>query len=80
MQTIDPQLQEFINFCVERRGKEWPAIYDEIARVAALRLYKGLGYSELKRLGLSLAASDLDRLMQLVNRVADCKGNIPLSS
>ena len=75
MKTFDPQLKEFIRFCVGRRGREWPAIYDEIARVAALRLYKGMNYLELKRLGLSLAASNLNELIQLVDSVADGEKN-----
>ena len=69
MNSPDAQLGEFILFCVERRGKEWPAIYDEMALVAGQRLFRGLDYTELKQLGLSLAASNLDRLIQQVEQV-----------
>jgi hypothetical protein len=69
MNSLDPRLSEFILFCVERRGKEWPAIYDEMALVAGQGLFKGLGYTELSQLGLSLAASKLDRLIQQVEQV-----------
>ena len=66
--SLDPRLREFILFCVERRGSEWPAIYDEMTRVAGQRLFEGLGYTELKQLGLSLAASNLDKLIQQVEQ------------
>lgn len=68
MNPLDPQLKEFILFCVERRGSEWPAIYDEMARVAGQQLFRGLGYAELKQLGLSLATSNIDRLVQQVEQ------------
>jgi len=66
MDYIEPQLKDFILFCVERRGKEWPGIYDEIAAAAGQRLFRGLGYDELRRLGLSLAASKAAQLRQLI--------------
>ena len=73
MDSIDPQLRDFILFCAERRGKEWPVIYDEMARAASQRLFRGLGYNELKQLGLSLAASQADRLMQLIEQALSRK-------
>ncbi len=69
MNSVNPQLREFILFCVERRGKSWPALYDEMARVAGQRLFRGLGYTELQQLGLSLAASNIDNLIRFVERV-----------
>ncbi len=69
MNVPDPQLREFVLFCVERRGKEWPALYDEMAAVAGQRLFRGLGYVELRELGLSLAVSNLDCLIRFVERV-----------
>ena len=69
MNSLDPQLREFILFCVERRGKKWPELYDEMAIVAGQRLFKGLGYAELKQLGLSLAISNLGCLIRFVERV-----------
>lgn len=68
MNAIDPRLKDFILFCAERRGKEWPGIYDEMTRAAGERLFRGLGYDELKQLGLSLAASKADTLLQLVEQ------------
>jgi len=68
MNSLDPQLRDFILFCVERRGKDWPALYDEMARVAGQRLFRGLGYMELKKLGLSLRLNGLDETIQLVKQ------------
>ena len=68
MNSLNPQLRDFILFCVERRGKDWPALYDEMARVAGQRLFRGLGYMELKKLGLSLSLNGLDETIQLVKQ------------
>jgi len=64
-----PQLRDFILFCAQRRGTEWPAIYDEMTRVAGQRLFQGLGYPELKQLGLSFSLSGLDKTIHLVRQV-----------
>ena len=55
-------------FCVERRGKEWPALYDEMAMVAGEGLFRGLGHAELRQLGLSLALDRLDETIDLINQ------------
>ena len=68
MNSLDPKLRDFILFCVERRGKDWPALYDEMARVAGQRLFRGLGYMELKKLGLSLRLNGLDETIHLVKQ------------
>jgi len=68
MNSIDPQLKDFILFCVKRRGKEWPDIYDEMVLVAGQRLYKNMGHSELKQLGLSLRVNSLDSTIRLVHQ------------
>lgn len=68
MNSLDPQLRDFILFCVERRGAQWPALYDEMARVAGQRLFRGLGRAELKQLGLSLALDSLDKTLELVKQ------------
>lgn len=68
MNSLDPQLRDFILFCVEQQGKDWPALYDEMARVAGQRLFRGLGRTELKQLGLSLALDSLDETIELVKQ------------
>lgn len=68
MNYLDPQIRDFILFCVERRGPEWPALYDEMARVAGQHQFKGLGRAELKQLGFSLALDSLDKTFELVKQ------------
>jgi len=69
MDNICPQLRDFILFCVQRRSPEWPAIYDEMTRVAGRKLFQGLGSKELKQLGLSFSLSNVDKTIQLVKQV-----------
>ena len=69
MNSLAPELRDFILFCADRRGAEWPVLYDEMALVAGQRLFKGLGRIELEQLGLSLALDSLDRTLELVRQV-----------
>jgi hypothetical protein len=69
MSEISPKLRDFVLFCARRRSPEWPAIYDEMTRVAGQRLFQGLGYKDLRELGLSFSLSNLDKTMQLVKQV-----------
>ena len=69
MDGIHPTLRDFVLFCAERRSPEWPAIYDEMTKVAGRRLFQGLGYKELKQLGLSFSLSTADKTIQLVKQV-----------
>jgi hypothetical protein len=69
MYEISPQLRNFILFCAQRRTADWPAIYDEMTRVAGGRLFQGLGYKDLKQLGLSFSLSGMDKTIQLVKEV-----------
>jgi hypothetical protein len=74
MNSLAPELRDFILFCVDRRGADWPLLYDEMALVAGQRLFKGLGRADLEQLGLSLALDNLDRTLELVRRVvAQCQ-------
>jgi len=69
MDDIHPKLRDFILFCAQRRSPEWPAIYDEMTRVAGRKLFQGLGYKDLKELGLSFSLSSMDKTIQLVKQV-----------
>lgn len=71
MKTVDPIVYEFIRFCVQRNGKEWPALYDEMCRVAGQRLFRGLGYAELRALGLSLSLNGIDDTIKMVDDIAN---------
>lgn len=60
---------DFITFCFERRGAGWPSLYDEMCYVAGNRLYRGLGYEELRDAGLDFTLSGLGKTSRLVNEV-----------
>jgi hypothetical protein len=60
---------EFIAFCFQRRAVGWPQIYDEMCYVAGNRLYKGLGYEELKDAGLDFTLSGLARTSRVAAEV-----------
>jgi hypothetical protein len=68
MDSLNPQLRDFIQFCAERRCADWPQLYDEMVMVAGQRLFQGLGYTELKQLGLSLSINSLDKTIQQVKQ------------
>lgn len=76
MRSLNPQLRDFILFCVQRRGYDWPALYDEMAVVAGQRMFNNLGYAELKQLGLSLRISRLDETIALVNQAISQKEQV----
>lgn len=65
-----PILVEFVTFCLERKGYQWPALYDEMCWVASRRLFRGMGYAELSEHGIFLGLTGLDRLRQLAERLA----------
>jgi hypothetical protein len=67
METLDPVARDFILYCVQRQGSEWPALYDEICWVAGHRLFRGMGYAELRRLGVSLSLSDIEDTIRMVD-------------
>jgi hypothetical protein len=70
MQEVDPIVRDFILFCLQRQGKGWPALYDEMCWVAGQRLFRGLGYTDLKELGLSFSLTNIDDTIKLVDSVA----------
>ncbi len=73
METFNSEACEFIRFCIQRRGEEWPALYDEMCWVAGRRLFKGLGYAELRELGLSLSLTSIDDTIRMVDTVTTAK-------
>ncbi|MBA7619963.1 hypothetical protein ES703_27305 [subsurface metagenome] len=70
MQTVDPIVRDFILFCLQRQGKGWPALYDEMCWVAGRRLFRGLGYTDLRKLGLSFSLANIDDTIRMVDTVA----------
>ena len=69
METLNPVARDFILFCVHRHGKEWPALYDEMCWVAGRRLFRGLGYAELRKLGLSLSLTKIEDTIRMVDTI-----------
>lgn len=69
MDDIPPKLRDFVLFCAQRRTSDWPVIYDEMTRVAGRRLFEGLGYEDLRQLGLSFSLSSAGRTMELVRQI-----------
>lgn len=60
---------EFISFCKNRCDAGWPKLYDEMCWVAGHRLFRGMGYAELKEIGLSFGISDIDNIYNLIEAV-----------
>jgi hypothetical protein len=70
---------DFISFCLSRRAVDWQFIYDEMCYVASNKLYRGLGYEELREVGLDLALSGLVKTSRIVNEVRHARiGDRPL--
>ena len=70
---LNPQITGFILFCAQRRGKEWPALYDEMSRVAGRGLYQNLHHSDLQKLGLSFSLNHIDETLKMVEAVIQKK-------
>jgi len=73
METINPVAHDFVLFCIRRHGKEWPALYDEMCWVAGHRLFRGLDYDDLRKLGLSLGLNDIENTIKIVDSIAEPK-------
>ena len=66
---FNPVARDFVSFCIHRRGKDWPALYDEMCRVAGRRLFRGMGYTELRDVGLSFGLFNIEKTLRLVDTV-----------
>jgi hypothetical protein len=71
--------EEFVSFCLERRGHKWPELYDEMCRVASHRLFRDMGYRELHDHGVSLSLSDMDRLADLADALSSSGSSCQVS-
>ena len=71
---------DFIRFCFARRSVEWPLLYDEMCFVAGNRLFKGLGYGELKEAGLDLTLGGMGRTSRLASEVTRQIRRTPLAA
>ncbi len=69
METVDPVVRDFILFCIQRQGKAWPALYDEMCWVAGRRLFMGLSSADLRKLGLSFSLTNMGNTIRMVDDV-----------
>jgi len=69
MEAVNPVVRDFILFCIQRQGKEWPALYDEMCWVAGRRLFNGLSYADLRKLGLSFSLTNIEKTITMVDAV-----------
>jgi hypothetical protein len=69
MEQSEQTVTDFAQFCKHRCGQQWPALYDEMCRVAARRLYKGMGYEDLRKMGLSFGLGGLDKTARLLENL-----------
>lgn len=75
MEALDPLAHDFILFCLRRNGGAWPALYDEMCWVAGRHLFRGLGYAELRGLGLSLSLTNIEGTIRMVDVVMAQEAN-----
>lgn len=68
---LNPQITGFILFCANRRGNEWPALYDEMCRVAGRGLYQNLRHRDLKKLGLSFSLNHIEETLKMVEEATE---------
>ena len=73
MEMVNPVVRDFILFCVQRQGEAWPALYDEMCWVAGRRLFRGLSYGDLRKLGLSFSLTNIDDTIRIVDTVVASK-------
>ncbi len=69
MEAPNPVARDFILFCTHRNHKGWPALYDEMCWVAGHRLFRGLGYAELRKAGISLSLTNIENTIRMVDTV-----------
>ncbi len=67
MHTLEPLVREFILFCADRCGKQWPALYDEMCWVAGHHLFHNMGYTELGKVGLSFGLNSIEDTIRMVD-------------
>ena len=66
-----PDAVAFVRFCYARRPVGWPALYDEMCRVAACAVFNGWGYAELAAHGIAFTLTGLPRLKALTGALLE---------
>jgi hypothetical protein len=64
-----PEVVDFVRFCRGRRRVAWPEIYDEMCAVAARRLYRNWGLTELADHGIRFSLGEMPHLASVVSDV-----------
>ena len=68
--------REFVSYVLERHpNAEWPALYDAMCRTAQQRQFRGMGYDDLLRVGISFGLFSLDEVERLVLEVRGVRSN-----
>lgn len=71
MSDVDQNtLRDFVLFCFERRPVGWPTLYDEMCYVAGHRLFRGMGYEELRQIGMDFTITGLLPIARLSREIA----------
>jgi len=70
---LNKSVSDFVLFCARRSGPKWPALYDEMCRVASYRLFKGMGYRELSDHGVSLSLANMGELATLAQTLSSSR-------
>jgi len=77
---VHPQVTGFILYCA-RGGNQWPALYDEMCRVAGQGLYQGLHHKDLRKLGLSFGLNHIEETIEIIEAVTNSRiGSASLDS
>ena len=70
MSDVDENtLRDFVVFCFERRPVAWPSLYDEMCYVAGHRLFRGMGYEDLREAGLDFTLGGSQAMARLAQDV-----------
>ena len=67
--TLNPVAHDFILYCIECHEREFPALYDRMCWVASRRLFRGMSYEGLRKVGLSLSLAGIEDTYKIVDAV-----------
>jgi hypothetical protein len=69
---VHPLVAGFILYCAHP-DRKWPALYDEMCRVAGRGLYRNLRHRDLRELGFSLGLSRIEETVRMIETVTDSR-------
>ncbi|OLC52082.1 MAG: hypothetical protein AUH85_17810 [Chloroflexi bacterium 13_1_40CM_4_68_4] len=72
MSDVDEStLRDFVVFCLDRRAVSWPSLYDEMCYVAGHRLFRDMGYEDLREAGLDFTLGGSQAMARLARDVIE---------